>query len=60
MVLQVVKEQYNQQDLDELRKLLQDFNSRKMQQHLDATIAQKKYTESDFEKILNGYQRKAR
>jgi hypothetical protein len=59
MVLQVVKEQYNEQDLDDLRKLLLDFNDRKMQRHLDETIAQKGYTTADFEGMLNGHQRKA-
>jgi hypothetical protein len=59
MVLQVVKEQYNERDLEELRELLLDFNNRKMQQHLDKTIAQKSYTASDFENMLNGHQRKA-
>lgn len=60
MVLQLVKEQYNEQDLDDLRKLLLDFNNSKMQQHLDETIAQKGYTSQDFEKMLNGHERKAR
>ncbi len=61
MVLQVVKEQYyNDQDLEELRALLLDFNNRKMQQHLDDTISQKGYTKLDFEKMLVGHQRKAR
>jgi len=60
MVLQVVKEQYyNEHDLEELRALLLDFNNRKMQQHLDETIAQKGYTKQDFEKMLGGHQRKA-
>jgi hypothetical protein len=60
MVLQVVKEQYyNEQDLEELRALLLDFNDRKMQQHLDKTVAEKGYTKHDFEKMLTGHQRKA-
>jgi hypothetical protein len=59
MVLQVVKEQYNEQDLEELRKLLLDFNDQKMQQHLDETIAQKGYAKTDFENMLTGHQRKA-
>ena len=33
MVLQIVKNQYNEQDLNELRELLLDFNNRKMQEH---------------------------
>jgi hypothetical protein len=57
MVLQVVKEQYDQKDLDELRDLLLDFNDRKMQQHLNETVAQKKYTSADFEKMLHGHDR---
>lgn len=60
MVLQVVKEEYyNEQDLEELRALLVEFNNRKMQQHLDETILQKGYTKHDFEKMLTGHQRKA-
>ncbi len=51
MVLQVVKEQYNEQDLAELRQLLIDFNHRKMQKHLDKTVAEKGYTNQDFEQI---------
>lgn len=59
MVLQVVKEQfYDEKDLEELRALLLDFNNRKMQQHLDDTIAQKGYTKRDFEKMIAGHQRK--
>ena len=60
MVLQVVKEQYNEQDLDDLRKLLLEFNTHKMQQHLDETIVQRGYTSQDFETMLNGHQRKSR
>ena len=59
MVLQVVKKQYNEQDLNDLRKLLLDFNNHKMQQHLDEVITEKEYTSADFEKMLNGHQRKA-
>jgi len=59
MVLQLVKEQYNEQDLDDLRELLLDFNNSKMQQHLDETITQKGYTSLDFENMLHGHQRKA-
>jgi len=59
MVLQVVNEQYNEQDLEDLRKLLLDFNNRKMQQHLDETAAQKGYGKVDFEKMLTGHMRKA-
>lgn len=53
MVLQVVKEQYNEQDLAELRQLLIDFNHRKMQNHLDKTVAEKGYTTQDFEQMLS-------
>ncbi len=59
MVLQVVKEQYDLNELEELRQLLLDFNHRKMQQHLDKTIAEKGYSAQDFEQILKGHNRKA-
>jgi hypothetical protein len=59
MVLQVVKEQYDEQDLAELKQLLIDFNHRKMQQHLDKSVAEKKYSSQDFEKILKGHNRKS-
>jgi hypothetical protein len=58
LVLQVVKEQYNEQDLAELRQLLIDFNSRKMQQHLDKTVAEKGYTAHEFEQMLKGHAHK--
>lgn len=58
MVLQVVKEQYNDQELKELRQLLLDFNHRKMQNSLDKTISEKGYTSQDFEQILKGHDRK--
>lgn len=58
MVLQVVKEQYNEQDLAELRQLLIDFNHRKMQNHLDKTVTEKGYTNQDFEQMLKGHARK--
>lgn len=58
MVLQVVNEQYNEQDIEDLHKLLVDFNNNKMQQHLDETIAQKGYGKADFENILTGHLRK--
>jgi len=59
MVLNIVKEQYSEQDLVELRQLLIEFNHRKMQKHLDKTISDKKYVEQDFEKILKGHARKS-
>jgi hypothetical protein len=59
MVLQVVNEQYDEQDIKDLHKLLLDFNNSKMQQHLDETIAQKGYSATDFENILTGHMRKA-
>jgi hypothetical protein len=60
MVLQVVKEQYNEEELEDLRGLLLDFNARKMQQHVDKTAAEKGYTEGDFENMLKGHLRKTR
>ncbi len=59
MVLQVVNNEYNEQDMEELHALLLDFNSRKMQQHLDETITQKGYSTVDFENMLTGHLRKA-
>jgi hypothetical protein len=59
MVWQVVKDLYSEEDLEELRELLLDFNNRKMQQHLDETVTKKGYTSNDFEKMLTGHQRKA-
>jgi len=58
MVLQIVKNQYNEQDLNELRELLLDFNNRKMQEHLDKIVAEKGYTDKDFEDMLYGHSRK--
>jgi len=52
MVMQVVNEQYNEQDIEDLRKLLVDFNHNKMQQHLDETVAEKGYGAADFKTIL--------
>jgi hypothetical protein len=48
MVLQVVKDQYDEQDLVELRQLLIDFNHRKMQKHLEKTVTEKKYSAINF------------
>ena len=59
MVLEVVKDQYSEQDLEELRQLLLDFNHRKMQEHLDRTVAEKGYTAQDFRKMLKGHHRKS-
>jgi hypothetical protein len=53
-----VQEQDSEQDLAKLRQLLIDFNHRKMQNHLEKTVANKKYTAQDFEKILKGHARK--
>jgi hypothetical protein len=58
MVLNIVQEQYSEQDLAELRQLLIDFNHRKMQNHLEKTVTDKKYTAKDFEKMLKGHARK--
>ncbi len=58
MVLQIVKKPYSEQDLEDLRELLLGFNSRKMQQHLDETIAQKRYNTADFQNMLAGHMRK--
>lgn len=60
MVLNLVQEQYSEQDLAELRQLLIDFKHRKMQNHLEKTIADKNYTVQDFEKMLKGHARKTR
>ena len=59
MVLHVVKNQYNEQELDELRELLLDFVDGKVQQHLDKTIAEKGYTDKDFEDMLCGHSGKS-
>ncbi len=58
MVLQVVNQHYDEQDIEDLRRLLLDFNNKKMQQHLDETIAQKGYQTVDFENMLTGHLRK--
>jgi predicted lipid-binding transport protein (Tim44 family) len=58
MVLEVVQNQYEPQDLEELRQLLLAFNHRKMQSHLDKTIAEKGYTNQTFEQILKSHDRK--
>lgn len=60
MVLTLVKEQYSEHDLAELRALLLDFNHRKMQRQLDQTVAEKGYTDQDFEEMLKGHTRKTR
>jgi hypothetical protein len=60
MVLTLVKEQYNENDLSELRQLLLDFNHRKMQKQLDQTVAEKGYKAKDFEQMLKGHARKTR
>jgi hypothetical protein len=60
MVLNIVQEQYSEQDLAELRQLLIDFNHRKMQNHLEKTVVDKKYIAQDFEKMLKGHARKTR
>lgn len=59
LVLQAIKEQHNEQYLDELHQLLIDFNNRKMQEHLDETISKKGYTDQDFAEMLKGHYRKA-
>ncbi|MEO7211412.1 hypothetical protein [Mucilaginibacter sp.] len=60
MVLQIVKEQYDEDDLEDLRRLLVEFNSDKMQKHLDKTVTEKGYQQGDFENMLQGHSRKAR
>jgi len=60
MVWQVVKDIESEQDLNELRDLLIDFNRTKMQQHLDKIVDEKGYTEVDFERMLSGHDRKSR
>jgi hypothetical protein len=60
MVWQIVKDIESEQDLNELRDLLVDFNRTKMQQHLGKIVDEKGYTDADFERMLNGHDRKAR
>lgn len=60
MVWQIVKDMESEQDLNELRDLLLDFYESKMQEHLDKTVAEKGYTDADFEKMLYGHDRKTR
>lgn len=52
MVWQIVKDIESEQDLNELRELLLDFNRTKLQQHLDKIVAEKGYTDADFERML--------
>ncbi|GAB3938699.1 hypothetical protein [Mucilaginibacter myungsuensis] len=59
MVLKVVKDQYDEKDPEDLRKLLIDFNDRKMQEHLDKFIDEKGYTDAGFEKMSHGHGRQA-
>jgi hypothetical protein len=58
MVLQVVKNQYDDEDLNELRELLLDFVDKRVQQHLDKTVAEKGYTDKDFEDMLYRHSKK--
>jgi hypothetical protein len=59
LVLQVVQQpSYNEKDLAELRTLLVAFNNEKLQQHLDKVVAEKGYTDEDFDKMLRGHDRK--
>ena len=59
LVLQVVQQpSYNEKDLAELRNLLVTFNNDKLQQYLDKVVAEKGYTDEDFDKMLNGHDRK--
>ena len=60
MVLHAVNGQYSDEEIEELRGLLLDFNNRKMQDHLDEVVAQKKYSKVDFENMLTGHLRKTR
>ena len=60
LVLEVVQEQYNEQDLAELRQLLLDFNHKKMQIHLDKTVTEKGYTAHDFEQMIKAHNRKTK
>ena len=60
MVWQVVKDIESEQDLNELRDLLLDFNRTKLQQHLDKIVTERGYTDADFEKMLSGHDRKSR
>jgi len=59
LVLQVVQQPlYDEKDLAELRTLLIAFNNEKLQDHLDKVVAEKGYTEEDFDKMLKGHDRK--
>lgn len=58
MVLQIVNAQCDEQDLEELRHLLLEFNNEKMQKHLDKTVAEKNYQAEDFDNMLYGHSRK--
>ena len=60
MVPKIVKNQYDEEELNELRELLLDFNNRKMQAHLDKIVAEKGYMDKDFEAMLYGHDRKTR
>jgi hypothetical protein len=60
LVLQVVQQpSYDEKDLAELRTLLIKFNNEKLQEHLDKVVAEKGYTEEDFDKMLKWHQRKS-
>lgn len=57
LVLQLVNKNYNEQELEELRALLIEFNQRRMQKSLEKTIESKGYTEEDFTSMLKGHNR---
>jgi hypothetical protein len=58
LVLQVVANRYySDRDLEELRTILLDFNSRKTQEHLDEIVTARGYTQQDFENMLKGHNR---
>ncbi|TAH01560.1 MAG: hypothetical protein EAZ15_07145 [Sphingobacteriales bacterium] len=57
MVLSLVNKSYSDQDLNDLKKTLLQFNHQKMQNHLDKVISENNLNDATFDKILSSHNR---
>ena len=60
MVLSLVNNNYSDQDLNDLKKMLLQFNHQKMQNHLDNVVLENKIDSAGFDKILKSHNRKSK
>jgi len=57
-VLNMLNSAYSDSDIQELRKVLAEFNNHKLLRYIENTSAKKNYSPTDFDNMADGHERK--